>query len=264
MFERAGIPVKDEQTVDGFNIRGAFVQEPNTGNHAAGAVQSTVPDMARYAAALLDRGCGIVRPETFDVMTAPQYCADESLVSWGLAFSRAPKYGVPTFGHGGAFFGGWNSNLAVMPDLGLAVIQHMNVMLDSPAPVFNAIIRAALGAAEPALSGSSLPPRLLDDAPGVYECTPGRLTNFRPATRVGRIRIERDGDGLVLTSRRGAWKGGSRIDVPDAASPALCLVPVADAEPARLVFTRDASGRVDGLWLDDLIRMVRGQTPDGG
>jgi len=164
---------------------------------------------------------------------------------------------VRTFGHGGAFFGGWNSNLAVLPGLGLAVIQHMNVMLDSPAPVFNAIIRATLGATEQAISGAPLPPRLLDDAPGVYECTPGRLTNFRPATRIGRIRIERDGEGLVLTSRRGAWKTGARIDVPDAAAPARCLVPSADAEPARLVFTRDASGRVDGFWLDDLIRMVR-------
>lgn len=262
LFERAGIPVKDEEAVDGFNIRGRFVREPNTGNHAAGAVQSTVPDMGRYAAALLDRGRGIVRPETFDLMTAPQYCADESLVSWGLAFSRAPKYGVRTFGHGGAFFGGWNSNLAVLPDEGLAVIQHMNVMLDSPAPVFNAVIRAALGASEPALSGAPLPQHLLDDAPGVYECTPGRLTNFRPATRIGRIRIERDGDQLVLTSRRGAWKAGARIDVPDAAAPARCLVPSAGVEPARLAFTRDASGRIDGFWMDDLIRMVR-QAPAG-
>jgi CubicO group peptidase (beta-lactamase class C family) len=262
LYERAGIPVKDEETVDGHNIRGTFVPEPNTGNHAAGAVQSTVPDMARYAAALLERGRGIVRPETFDLMTAPHYCPDESLVSWGLAFSRATKYGVRTYGHGGAFFGGWNSNLAVMPETGLAVIQHMNVMLDSPAPVFNAIIRAVLGAPEPALSGVPLPPRLLADAPGVYECAPGRLTNFRPATRLGRIRIEHNGDGLVLTSRRGAWKAGARIDVPDAAAPARCLVPVEDAEPARLLFTRDASGRIDGFWLDDLVRMVR-QTPGG-
>jgi hypothetical protein len=226
-------------------------------------VQSTVPDMARYAAALLDRGRGIVRPETFDLMTAPQYCADESLVSWGLAFSRAPKYGVRTFGHGGAFFGGWNSNLTVMPERGMAVIQHMNVILDSPAPLFNTIIRAALGAPEPALTGEPIPQRLLDDAPGVYECTPGRLTNFRPATRIGRVRIERAGGHLVLTSRRGAWKHGARIDVPCAESPAFCFLPVADAEPARLVFTRDAAGRIDGFWLDDLVRMMRGPAPAG-
>jgi CubicO group peptidase (beta-lactamase class C family) len=219
--------------------------------------------MARYAAALLDRGRSIVRPETFDLMTAPQYCADESLVSWGLAFSRAPKYGVRTFGHGGAFFGGWNSNLTVMPNPGLAVIQHINVMLDSPAPVFNSVIRAALGAPEPVLISRPVPQQMLDDAPGVYECAPGRLTNFRPATRIGRIRIERDGAHLVLTSRRGAWKNGARIDVPETAAPALGFLPVADAEPAPLLFTRDASGRVDGFWLDDLVRMVRGHAPAG-
>lgn len=263
LYERAGIPLKVEPTVDGHNIRGSFVPEPNTGNHAAGAVQSTVPDMARYAAALLAGGRGIVRPETFGTMTAPQYCPDESLLSWGLGFSRATKYGVRTFGHGGAFFGGWNSNLAVMPELGLAVIQHMNVMLDTPAPVFNRVIRAVLDAPPPSLSDTPAPASLLEQAPGVYECTPGRLTNFRPATRLGRIHIDRDGDHLVLTSRRGAWKAGARAHIADASVPCRCLVPVEDAEPAPLLFTRDALGRIDGLWLDELVRMVRVR-PDAG
>jgi CubicO group peptidase (beta-lactamase class C family) len=263
LYERAGIPVKDEDTVDGFNVRGTFVSEPNTGNHAASAAQSTVHDMARYAAALLNRGGGIVQPETFDLMTAPHYRADDSLVSWGLAFSRATKYGVRTFGHGGAFFGGWNSNLAVLPDLGLAVIQHMNVMLDNPAPVFNTIIRAVLGAPEPTLSGAPLSRSLLDDAPGIYECALGRLTNFRPATRLGRIRIERNGAHLILTSRRGAWKAGARINALGPAAPMHCLIPVEDAEPARMMFTRDALGHVDGFWLDDLVRMVRSPAPTG-
>jgi CubicO group peptidase (beta-lactamase class C family) len=263
LYERAGIPVKDEETVDGFNVRGTFVQEPNTGNHAAGAVQSTVHDMARYAAALLDRGAGIVQPGTFDLMTAPHYRADDSLVSWGLAFSRSAKYGVRTFGHGGAFFGGWNSNLAALPDQGVAVIQHMNVMLDSPAPVFNAIIRAVLGAPEPVLPRAPISTPLLDEAAGIYECLPGRLTNFRPATRLGRIRIEREGAHLMLTSRRGAWKAGGRMFALDPAAPMHFFLPVEDAEPARLMFTRDALGHIDGFWLDDLVRMVRGRAPAG-
>ena len=259
LFERAGIEVKDEATVDGHNIRGAFAPEPNTGDYAAGAVQSTVPDMARYAAALLDRSGGIVRPETFDAMTAPQCCPDERLVSWGLAFARATRFGHRTFGHGGAFFGGWNSNLTAIPDLGVAVIQHMNVMLSSPAPVFNRVLRAVLDVTEPAASHAPIDDGLLDAAPGVYECTPGRLTNFRPATRYGRIHIERDGDALLLRSRRGPWKEGVRMERADAADPSLFLVAVPNADPARVVLTLDAADRPDGLRFDDLVHMVRGR-----
>jgi len=33
--------------------------------------------------------------------------------------------------------------------------------------------------------------------------------------------------------------------------------------PARLLFTRGASGRIDGFWLDNLVRIAR-QPPAGG
>jgi CubicO group peptidase (beta-lactamase class C family) len=257
LFERAGIEVKDESTVDGHNIRSVFAPEPNTGDYAAGAVQSTIPDMARYAAALLDGSRGIVLPKTFDAMTAAQWCPDDRLVSWGLAFARAQRYGYRTFGHGGAFFGGWNSNLTVIPDLGIAVIQHMNVMLSSPAPVFNGVIRAVLDSAEPVASVTPIDGGLLEAAPGVYECAPGRLTNFRPATRIGRILIERAGDGLVLRSRRGPWKGGVVLRRADDGDPALFVIETPDADPARIALTLDATGRPNGLRFDDLVHMVR-------
>jgi CubicO group peptidase (beta-lactamase class C family) len=61
---KRGMPVEDEPTVDGLNVRGPFLYL--NGAAAAGAVQSTIPDMARYAIALLNRGGGIVvrRPST--------------------------------------------------------------------------------------------------------------------------------------------------------------------------------------------------------
>jgi hypothetical protein len=67
----------------------------------------------------------------------------------------------------------------------------------------------------------------------------------------------------MLTSRRGAWKAGARMYALGPAAPMHCLVPVEDAEPARLMFTRDALGHVDGFWLDDLLHMVRGRAPTG-
>ena len=262
-FARAGIPVPDEPFVDGQNIRGEFRAEFNKGMLAAGAVQSNVPDMARYASALLRRGGGIVRPETFDAMVAAHCCPDPRLVSWGLAFSRTPRFGRQIIGHGGAFFGGWNTNFAIIPGENIAVLQHMNIMLDSPAPVFDRILRAVLDAPPETFDEQPVDPAVLANAPGLYECTPGRLTNFRPATRVGRVHIAAEGDALVLRSRWGAWKGGVRMMPVDSSDPAFFAVQADGREPAYIALTRDASGRVDGLRCDELTYMVRRDAPAG-
>ena len=70
-----------EPTVDGCNIRGEYVY---VGPRAAGAVQSTIHDMAKYASTLLQKSAGIVSPETFNLMTSPQWCPDDRLMSLGL------------------------------------------------------------------------------------------------------------------------------------------------------------------------------------
>ncbi len=256
---RAGLPVRDEPTVDGHNIRGTFGGEFNRAALAAGGVQSTLPDMARYASALLWRASGIVRPETFDAMIRPQYCPDGRLTNWGLAFIRTPFPGRTLIGHGGAYFGGWNSELALSLDEDVAVIQHMNVMLDDPAPVFRQIQRAVFDVAEPVYALRAIDPAVLDDAPGVYQLTPGRLTNFRPATGIGRIRIDREGSALKLTSRWGKWKTGVPLLPADASDPLFFALQPDGRDPSHLAFTRGAGGRIDGLRCDRLVRMVKVQ-----
>ncbi|MBI2723507.1 MAG: beta-lactamase family protein [Chloroflexi bacterium] len=258
LLERAGIPVPDETPVDGVNIRGTLQSNDHHGMLAAGAAQSNIPDMLRYAAALLRRGAGIVRTETFDAMVAPQACPDERLVSWGLSFSRERVYGRRSFGHGGAYFGGWNSHLRVFPDDGLAVVIHMNVILDAPAPVFQSILRALLDVSPPTLSDAAIPADLLDAAPGTYECTAGRLMNFRYATNLGRISIERDGNDLILRSQRGLWKPGYRMHLVHPAQPDfLGVVPEGRDEPTCLVLERADDGHVSAIRFDDLARLVR-------
>jgi CubicO group peptidase (beta-lactamase class C family) len=260
LLERAGRPVPHEETVDGHNVRGKAVANDHHGMLAAGAVQSTMPDMARYAAALLRRGGGIVRPETFDAMVAPQWCPDDRLVSWGLSFSRWRRAGRRAFGHGGAYFGGWNSNLAVLPEEGLALIVHMNVMLDSPGPIFARLQRAVLGAPAPAIPDAPVDEDVLASAPGVYECTPGRLTNFRPSTNLGRVQITRDGTALTIRSRRGAWKQGVLLVGSGEQDPLLLAALAPDSDPATVLLTRDATGRIDGLSCDELVHMVRNES----
>ena len=61
--------------IDGHNIPGDWVY---INGRAAGAVQSNIPDMALYAAALLNSGGGIVSPETFREMLKPHWCPDEA------------------------------------------------------------------------------------------------------------------------------------------------------------------------------------------
>ena len=146
----------------------------------------------------------------------------------------------------------------MFPDEGVAVIVHMNVMLDRPAPVYELVHRAVFDFAPPSPTGAAARSRsLLAAAPGVFECAPGKLTNFRPSTNLGRIQISRHGDDLVIHSRRGGFKQGCRLLRTDAADPCFFQVERDDPLPGRVLLTRGASGAIDGLWCDELVRMVR-------
>lgn len=265
-LQRAGIDVPDEPTVDGVNIRGEFRADFNQGMRAAGGVQSTLPDMLTYASALLRQGGGVVRPATFAQMTSSHVRADVRMVDWGLSFARnplrtrsvAPRDWPALIGHGGAYFGGWNSHLDILPEQDVGVVIHMNIMLDAPEPVFRHIHRAVLD-----LPDASYPPRatdrqLLGTAPGTYELPmPGPLTNFRPQTRVGRITVAAEGDRLVLRSRWGNWKQGVPLTPCDEQDPGFFAIEQEGFEPKYVAFQRDEAGAVTALHLDDLVVMGR-------
>jgi len=244
---RVGREIPQEETVDGDNIRsGEYPKE--WGRGAAGGVQSTIPDMARYASALLRKGAGIVRPETFDQMVSPQWQSDPRLPAWGLGFG-VRSYSRRRFGHGGSAFGGWNSNLAVFPDENLAVLVHMNLVYDRfDSAVRSRILEAVLGDSAPTFAEASIAPAILSSAPGVYEApTPGPLTNFRVVTGCGRIQISVREGGLVLHARRGPWKSGVRMLPIDPAEPDLFLLDTGDPDPPRIVAISDPDGRVTAL-----------------
>jgi hypothetical protein len=94
-------------------------------------------------------------------------------------------------------------------------------------------------------------------APGLYELTPGRLTNFRPATGIGRVNIEREGERLTLRSRWGDYKRGVELLPVDANDPLIYAVLPEDGETYYFIFTRGADGRIDGLRCDRLVRMLK-------
>ncbi len=250
---RMGATSEPEDTVDGHNIRGRYMYI--RGGGAAGAVQSTVPDMARYAVALMNRGAGIVRPETFDAMVAPQWCPDDRLESWGYSFQRFERFGHRVFGHGGGVVGGWSSMLLVVPDVRRALIIHANCAFDEVGKVVSRLLAAMLGVTR-VPPGGEVAADVAAVAPGVYEALPGMLTNFRIVSAMGRLQIKEEDGGLTLYARRGPWKRGARIRSTGGGDGLLVIED--DAwEPSRLVLVRDGGGRVTGLRCDRLVEMVR-------
>ena len=252
-----GKDVDREEAVDGVNIRGRYEY---VRPRAAGAVQSNIADMAKYASALLRKGGGIVQPSTFDQMVAPQWCPDDRLTSVGLTFFRRNRFGFETFGHGGGVTGGWNSHLTVVPDADLAVLTHMNLSSDVFSSIEGQILRAVLGAPErPARysTGALVAQNVRESARGVYEPAPGHLTNFRTTRGVGRVEIiDRDGS-LILRSRRGPWRAGVTMTPVSSDDSTLFALDGGELEPPLVVLVVGSSGAIQGLRLDRLVEMTK-------
>jgi CubicO group peptidase (beta-lactamase class C family) len=253
-LELLGKDVPDETPVDGHNIRRRHVY---VRPRAAGGVQSTIFDMAKYAAVLLRKGGGIVRPSTFDIMTAPQWCPDDRLPSLGLSFFRRTRFGSQSFGHGGGVTGGWNTHLDVFPDEDLAVLVHLNLSYDMFSNVGGRIVQAALDAPDAVLPAYDLDPTVLASAPGVFEPTPGHLTNFRMVRATGRVQITAEGTKLFLRSRRGVWREGVRMLPASDTDPTLFMLDTSEPEPPMAVLVRDDRGGITGIRFDRLVHLVR-------
>jgi|FLYL01.1.fsa_nt_gi beta-lactamase class C len=269
LMRRVGREPPDETPIDGVNIRSKF--QPFW-DHAAGGVQSTLLDMARYAAALLRRCPGIVRPETFDAMIAPAWRPDPVLPGWGLSFCLRDVGGRQSFGHDGNALG-WNSYLCVIPSEDLAIVIHTNLSYSGfNSHVVGPLVNAALGLPPFSAEPEPLDPLTRETAPGVYEAPlPGPLTNFRTMTGTGRIQISLRSDdggesGLVLYARRGAWKAGYPL-VParrsagnDGESADLFAIHTGEASPTLVRLLRDGTGAVTGIHLP-LLTIMR-KNPD--
>ncbi len=216
-------------------------------------MQSTVLDMCTYASALLRGSRGVVRPETLAEMTRPHWQPDARLPGWGLGFSVRTVAGQRLFAHGGSVFGGWNSWLGVFPDIDAALILHTNVMYDGfDTAVVPRAVAAFLDQPEEALLERNVDARVLATAPGVYELpNPGPLTNFRPLSNAGRIKLAVEDGALVMYARRGPWKSGVRL-LPASDEPDYFTISKEGSLPQHVVLLRDADGGVTGLRFQQL------------
>ncbi len=245
------------EPLDGHNIKGEWVY---VNGRAAGAVQSNITDMARYASALLNDGAGIVRPETFAEMLSPQWCPDDRLFNIGYSFFRSRQFGEFVFGHGGGVAGGWNTDLAVIPGRNLAMMVHLNATLDVSGEVYSQLLQAVLGAPDPVLPDVTLDPKILAAAPGVYSMPEGKLTNSRPIRTHGRLQITGESGELILRSRRGPFRSGVRLLPADENDPFFLALDTSALQKPKIALVTNAGGEVTGMRLDRLAWMDRDES----
>jgi len=98
-------------------------------DRGAGCVYSTPRDVARFATALLNGGANehgtVLGAETLATMFEPHHRPDPRLPGWGLGFFRGEAGEHRIVGHDG-IVPGFNSELLVAPDDGLAIVAFTN------------------------------------------------------------------------------------------------------------------------------------------
>lgn len=112
------------------------------GRAAVGGLFSTVEDLLRYAAGLLDGGAGVLRAETVRAMWTPEADAEGNTDHIGLTWNIDDlPGGVHVVGHRG-YTAGNHSLLAIVPEHAFALVVLTNA--DSGVRVSRAVERIAL------------------------------------------------------------------------------------------------------------------------
>jgi D-alanyl-D-alanine dipeptidase len=155
-------PAVREQLAQAFmwTIDGRVFAAPTfaLGIDPAGALYTTVGDLARFWSALFAGGRGangrILEPTTLEQMLALQFAEPEARTGFGLGFAIGELDGRRTVGHGGAIYGFATTFRGLLDDqLGVVVVTTM----DSTNAVTGRIADAALRAMLAARSGEPVP-----------------------------------------------------------------------------------------------------------
>jgi CubicO group peptidase (beta-lactamase class C family) len=220
----------------------------------AGSVFSSVEDMAKYVAALMNGGRNeagsVIKPETLARMYERQYEPDERLSAMGLAFMVDSYDGHRVVGHDGGW-PGFISSMLVAPDDDLGVIAFTNTSSPAPNAVASRLLRGLLGVEDPA---ANLPrkavlerPDLWPELVGDYGPLPGLNTNLRTWMSFGgEVRVFVKGSHLALGALVGPFRQGLRLYPTDTGDP-LAFSVVHEQQAAPVLFKRGTDGRVDRI-----------------
>jgi CubicO group peptidase (beta-lactamase class C family) len=221
----------------------------------AGAVQSTTRDMARYVAALLGGGGGLLRTETLAGMYAPHYRPDPRLPGMGLAFFRQDAGGHLVVEHNGLLPGFW-SELSVAPGDGVGVVAFTNGTRGGMAWLgreVSGLVHDLLGVPEPVLRAD------IPQHPEIWAELCGRYS-FRGSVRDVQkwfvagadVRVRRGRLVLRVRTPVPALSRGLTLHPDDAADPYVFRADLSgfDLGTTRVVFGRSPGTGVTGFHLD--------------
>ena len=232
--------------------------------HAAGALVSTVDDLARWNRALHEGR--VLKPATYERMITPAGKAKDAGYAYGLQTSSVR--GAPTLQHGGGI-PGFTAFLTYVPGPDLTVAVLHNSETPSPVQETSSISRrlaaAALGDPYPAVKPVAVDVAVLKQYEGVYRVNPtttrtvrvidGTLTirrtdraredltpiaddMFLYSDGFNRIRFERDAAAKVTAMR--LWpEGEGEGDVAEITGEAL---------PVAITLPREALERLVGTY----------------
>jgi CubicO group peptidase (beta-lactamase class C family) len=198
--------VRDE-FAQGYNFKkGAFKPVPFKPRTlmGAGSVISSVNEMAKYMAALMNGGANehgrVLKAETLKLMMSSQLDTDPRIFSMGLAFWLDHYGGHLVAGHGGSQ-PGFISDMKVTPEEKLGVIVFTNTGDMAPEFIGTEIMHRLLGVANP---DADFPPKGILSQPhdwarftGFYGPKPGFLTNARLWMMGGEMEVYVDGQNRL-------------------------------------------------------------------
>jgi CubicO group peptidase (beta-lactamase class C family) len=194
--------------------------------YAAGALLSTVDDLARWSDALW--GGKVLKPESLKRMLTPATLASGSSTRYAYGLGVSEYAGRTFVEHGGGIFGFVCDTLRI-PDEGLFIAILSNNPAQAPQPEALAFRIAAKALGQPLESRQTqhVDAQALDEYVGVYRLSPDEV-------RV----ITRDGDRLF--SQR---SGGEKREVKAIAKDRFAF----DDWENELQFRRDAQGKIAGV-----------------
>jgi CubicO group peptidase (beta-lactamase class C family) len=227
----------------------------------AASIYSTPRDMARYLSALLGGGRNtygvVLRPETLDLMFAPQYQPDPRIPGMGLGFFRYRVGSHIAVGHQGSH-PGFHSQILAVPEESCAVMMFTNgasqpdFWLPSEASrLLGLVLGEPTDAERPSVAHH---PALWGDLLGWYRLS-ARMSDVRLRGMMGagaEVFI-RDGMPAVrFLTPVPEMARGFRLRPDDADDPFVFRIDLSDSglDSMRLLFGQDSSGSTRLLHLD--------------
>jgi D-alanyl-D-alanine carboxypeptidase len=163
---------------------------------ADGSLAGTMEDLAAFVRALLNRGEGLLKPESFELLVTPHLEADEEgFAAYGLFIADHRIV------HGGSM-PGYQALMAADPEAGMGVTLATNTGEESP--VLEAVAAAALDFFREGIAPPDVPDPLAVEHAAEYEGVYG-----------GTLELTAHGDRLLLAGEPLEPRGADRFLVPD-------------------------------------------------